>query len=124
MKYLLVILFFFQFTSNMHAQCLTNIDFNTWSQAGNPTNGVWTVGNGGSLVNQSKNGIPTFYVSPFDLINVKINGTIKVNDGDDDFIGFVFGYNASPNVIVLNNNKFSVFILIFLLRKILFLSIK
>ena len=46
------------------------------------------------MVNQSINGMPTFYISPFDLINVKISGTIKVNDGDDDFIGFVFGYNA------------------------------
>ncbi|MBN4051325.1 PKD domain-containing protein, partial [bacterium AH-315-M05] len=75
------------------SQCITNIDFNTWIQEGDPANGTWTVGGGGSWVNQSINGNPTFFVSPDTFINVIITGTITPPSSDDDFIGFVFGYN-------------------------------
>lgn len=74
------------------AQCLTNVDFNTWSQAGNPNNGTWTVQGGGSSVRQTTNGANTFYISPFELINVRITGNFRSTDDDDDWMGFVFSF--------------------------------
>ncbi|MBN4051575.1 PKD domain-containing protein [bacterium AH-315-M05] len=76
------------------SQCLTNVDFNTWTEEGDPANGDWVVGGGGSWVNQNINTpAPTFFVSPDTFINVIMEGTITPPSGDDDFIGFVFGYN-------------------------------
>ncbi len=86
------------------SQCQTNIDFNTWSQEGHGVNGNWLVQGGGTSVFQTINGDPTFYVSPDTFINVIIQGTIAINDNagnpDDDFVGFVFGYqqpDVNPN---------------------------
>lgn len=84
----------FLFFFNANAQCITNVDFNTWSQAGNPNNGDWTIQSGGTTINQSINGDPTYFVSPFNLINVEITGTFRSDNADDDLIGFVIGYNA------------------------------
>lgn len=74
------------------------IDLNTWSQAGVPSNGNWTVADDGESVFQSINGNPTFFVSPDQLFNTTIRGSFGVETpGDDDYIGFVFGLN-SPNM--------------------------
>ena len=79
-------------------QCITNIDFNTWSVAETPTAGSWSPQAGGSRVFQSVNsGAPTFFISPFDLINVEITGTFSTSDSDDDWLGFVFGHQAPIN---------------------------
>jgi hypothetical protein len=44
---------------------------------------------------QTINGNPTFFVSPTNLSNTQIRGQITVTGaGDDDFVGFVFGYSA------------------------------
>ena len=75
-----------------YSQCVSNVDFNTWIHEGPPLNGNWVVGGGGSSVNQTINGEPTFYLSPDTFINVVINGNITVGVGDDDWVGFVFGY--------------------------------
>ena len=76
--------------------CLTDVDFNTWQQAGVTGNGDWQIQNGGAQVEQFINGNPTFYVTPNDFINVKMNGVIRSNyTSDDDYIGFVFGF-AEP----------------------------
>lgn len=91
---LLFLASFIVFTNNTTAQCVNNIDFNTWSQAGDPANGNWTVQNAGASVHQSINGQPTYYISPYDLINVEITGTFRTDHAaDDDFMGFVIGYN-------------------------------
>ena len=73
-------------------QCISTVDFNTWVQEGPPGNGNWVVGGGGTNVNQSINGEPTFFVSPDTFINVVIQGSITVGSGDDDWVGFVFGF--------------------------------
>ncbi|PCH96868.1 MAG: hypothetical protein COB85_03130 [Bacteroidetes bacterium] len=75
-----------------YGQCVSTVDFNTWIQEGPPGNGNWTVGGGGTNVNQSINGEPTFFVSPDTFINVVIQGSITVGSGDDDWVGFVFGF--------------------------------
>ena len=74
------------------AQCLTNVDFNTWSQAGNPANGNWVVQNGGAQVRQTVNGNNSFFISPFELINVRVSGNFRSTDDDDDWMGFVFSF--------------------------------
>lgn len=75
------------------AQCVTNVDLNTWSKKGPTAAGTWAVSGGGTSVFQSINGAPTFFVNPQDLINVEITGQFGVRNGvgDDDFIGFVIG---------------------------------
>ena len=58
--------------------------------------GEWVILNDGQLVNQTKNTkYPTFFVSSEEFINDEITGTIRVNDTvDDDFVGFVLGFNS------------------------------
>lgn len=74
------------------SQCTTNVNFNTWTVAGQPANGNWSVLGGGSSVFQSVNGAPAFFISPFDLMNVHVSGTFKTTDNDDDWMGFVFSF--------------------------------
>jgi len=85
----LIIIFCYAFAS---AQCVTNVDFNTWNQAGWVANGNWVVQGGGSSVRQTINGNPSFFISPFELINVSITGNFKTTDSDDDYMGFVFSF--------------------------------
>lgn len=77
-----------------------SIDLNDWVQEGPPDNGSWRVDPSGAFVTQSKNGDPTMYVSPKgdEFINTSITGKIEINDlGDDDYIGFILGFNDSVN---------------------------
>jgi gliding motility-associated-like protein len=92
MRKLLLCLFlpFAVFTAT--AQCVTNVNFNTWSQAGNPGNGNWSVQGGGTQIYQSVNGNPTFFISPFDMMNVHVTGNFRTTDNDNDWMGFVFSF--------------------------------
>lgn len=93
-RFLILLSLFFAFSANtnINAQCVTNVDFNSWSQAGFTANGNWAVQNGGSQVHQTVNGNPTFYISPFKLICVRISGNFRTENNDDDFMGFVFSF--------------------------------
>ena len=73
--------------------CLTDVDFFTWVQAGQPANGNWVVQNAGAQVTQTVNGNPTFFITPVDYINVRMRGKMRTTDNDDDFMGVVFGFN-------------------------------
>jgi gliding motility-associated-like protein len=77
---------------SVFAQCVVNVNFNTWSQAGNPANGNWSVQGGGTQIFQIINGNETYYISPTDFINVEITGEFRSTDNDDDWMGFVFGF--------------------------------
>jgi hypothetical protein len=71
------------------------IDLTPWVQQGDPSAGTWTVQGGGTRVVQSINGDPTFFVSPTNYLNTEFKGKFKVAaEGDDDYIGFVFGYQS------------------------------
>lgn len=71
------------------------VDLSTWEKRGPAANGNWNVAGDGSSVLQTINGDPTFFVGPTSQINTTIRGSIKVETtGDDDFIGFVFGFNG------------------------------
>jgi len=68
-------------------------DLRSWSQHGAPRSGNWEIDAGGTSVEQTVNGAPSYFLSAQDFIDVSISGTFEVSDGsDDDFIGFVFGY--------------------------------
>lgn len=77
----------------------TSVDLNTWGQEGPPGNGDWNVENGGDTVFQTINGNPTYFVSPNDFFNTTVQGSFlrdrnrQSGFNDDDFIGFVFGWN-------------------------------
>jgi hypothetical protein len=71
------------------------INLNTWSQRGPVSHGNWVVAPDGSSVLQTINGNPTFFVSPGNQFNTTLRGKISVQTtGDDDYIGFVFGFNG------------------------------
>lgn len=77
------------------------IDLSTWITdnsfdfAGGQLGGVWTVSGGGNSVFQSVNGDPTIFHTPGAVGNiVNLSGTFSENAGDDDFVGFAFGYNG------------------------------
>ncbi len=79
------------------------IDLNDWSAesydsvSGFP-DGNWAVSGDGSNVLQQNNGQPTLFYSDFDAFGTEVTGRIKVNtSGDDDFIGFVLGYQPGDN---------------------------
>ena len=79
------------------------VDLNDWtaesynSVAGFP-NGNWVVSGDGSSVTQQNNGQPTVFYSDFDAFGTEVTGRIRVNtSGDDDFIGFVLGYQPGYN---------------------------
>jgi hypothetical protein len=78
------------------------VDLNDWTAESYPAvagfgAGVWTVNLDGSAVFQSVNGQPTIFYSDFDSHNTDVTGRIQVsaNAGDDDYIGFVLGFDPS-----------------------------
>ncbi len=95
-RYIIIFLFLnIVFLKGSYAQCSTTVDFNNWVQAGDPDNGDWQILNGGSELYQTINGQPTFYVTQYDLLNVEIQGKFLLeDDGDNDFVGFVFGFRS------------------------------
>jgi len=54
----------------------------------------WTVAPGGTTVTQTTNGQPSLFISNFDAMDKIVTATVRATTADDDFIGFVLGYNA------------------------------
>ena len=77
------------------ANAAAPVNLNTWSQQGATGAGNWLVAADGSYVDQTINNAPTMFVSPNNFLGTTVSGSIEVRTtGDDDFIGFVFGYNS------------------------------
>ncbi len=75
------------------------IDLTSWTTnnvfdfAGGQAAGNWVVSGGGTSVQQTINGDSTMFLSPTPIGNINgLSGTFYENAGDDDFVGFVFGY--------------------------------
>ena len=80
-------------TTGVFAASVVPIDLSNWSKKSFTNKGIWKVQDGGNTVSQRSNGAPTFFVSPNDFLNTIIKGKFKVQtSSDNDFIGFVFGY--------------------------------
>lgn len=76
------------------------IDLNAWSGT---SGGNWVVDGSGTSVLQTINGQPTYFLSDNNYINKKFDGTFGVETtGDDDFIGFVFGYNSNNDFLLFD----------------------
>ncbi|QDT04734.1 hypothetical protein K227x_31290 [Rubripirellula lacrimiformis] len=82
------------------------VDLNSgWALAGPAGNGNWQVALDGKSVLQTTNGNPTFFVSDADLFNTNIVGKFGVETGaDDDFIGFVFGFQSADDGTGIDND--------------------
>lgn len=79
------------------------INLNTWSQAGTIANGDWTVSSDGTNVYQTVNSAATYFVSGTDYINTLFQGSFGVETtADDDYIGFVFGWNGLDDYYLLD----------------------
>ncbi len=74
--------------------CGGEINFNMWNQSGLKSEGNWVVASDGKSVNQTINGAPTFFVGDRDYLNVKFSGKMRTDNGDDDWIGMVFGFES------------------------------
>lgn len=92
LRKLFLAVFFITCSYFASSQCVINANLNTWQQKGNPNNGTWNVNPAGTTVIQTTNGQSTYFVTPFDLINVEVTGEFRSTDADDDWIGFVFGF--------------------------------
>jgi hypothetical protein len=78
-----------------YALAAAAVDLGAWSQQGNYGAGNWNVSSDGQTVLQTINGAPTMFVSRGAVLDTTVIGRFKVETtSDDDFIGFVFGYNA------------------------------
>jgi hypothetical protein len=69
------------------------VDLSTWTAEGT---GNWTRAGDNNSVFQSVNTVaPTVFYAPGNARGLQLSGTIRVTDtGDDDFIGFVLGYQT------------------------------
>lgn len=80
------------------------IDFTGWT----PIGGNWSVAPDGQTVEQLSNGSATFFLSTDDYINTRFEGSLGVNTtSDDDFIGFVFGYNSSTDFLLFDWKQYT-----------------
>lgn len=71
------------------------VSLNTWTdESYTPTApGQWNVSIDGSTVTQALNNDPTVFYSDFSAINTNLVGKITPSGNDNDFIGFVLGFN-------------------------------
>jgi hypothetical protein len=90
-----------------------SVDLSTWGAesysavSGFPP-GSWVVSGGGSYVDQINNGQPTIFYSNFSALGTDVSGKVQVRTtGDDDFMGFVLGFNPGDTT-----NSLADFILI------------
>ncbi len=71
------------------------VQFATSNQSGNP---VWTLSNGNTVARQAINAEASVLLSDAEFENERIEGTFRVDSAaDDDFMGFVFGYQDPQN---------------------------
>ena len=81
------------------------LDLSTWVSydqpyIGSSTFGVpgqWVVGATGDSVEQVRNGVPTFFVSPDGADGNRTTATFVAPDIDDDFFGIALGFDTSPS---------------------------
>jgi hypothetical protein len=80
-----------------------SIDLSSWSEltldysSGQPA-GNWALNVDNTAVTQTVNADPSFYLNNLNQTSYEMDGTWQVKtSGDDDYMGFVFGYQNSSN---------------------------
>ncbi|MCP4829347.1 MAG: tandem-95 repeat protein, partial [Proteobacteria bacterium] len=86
------------------------VDLTQWTSvdllAGSQPQANWTVNDTGTVATQIVNSKASAFISDFDLDTDQIEGTWRVNtNNDDDFIGFVFGYQNPYQFYVFDWKK-------------------
>ncbi|MBI2374802.1 MAG: hypothetical protein HYV07_12470, partial [Deltaproteobacteria bacterium] len=62
----------------------------------------WVVAPSGTSVEQQLNSDPSFFLSDFESVGERIDGTWYVNAGDNDYVGFVFGYQDAAHFYLMS----------------------
>lgn len=99
------ILFTFLFASLLpvHSQTVENVDLLSWTEetldlTGGQNAGNWVLSNNNETVTQTINADPSFFLNNLNQTDYTIDGSWRVTTGlDDDFMGFVFGYQNASN---------------------------
>jgi hypothetical protein len=79
------------------------LDLSSWSALtlnypGGQGPGNWVLGGGNTEVTQTVNADPSFFLNNVNQTSYSINGSWQAGaDGDDDYMGFAFGYQNSSN---------------------------
>lgn len=108
----IIILFGLLFLSvGAYSQCVINGNFNNYEANGMSSTIQWQNLSSTSVICYSSDWQPSFFVNKDSLLNVRITGEMFVNSnsGDDDFIGFVFGYKSPTISTAANDNHFYLF---------------
>ena len=71
------------------------VELTDWTAVGT---GIWNLSNGDLTVRQTENVNDLYYLAPYDVQNKSITFSMGVSgDTDNDYIGFVIGYEDSSN---------------------------
>ncbi len=90
-------------------ECETFFNLNQWSKEGTP-NAHWKLRSSTEVIDTTWIFPATFFVSPNEMINVRIVGNVIVEkDNDNDFIGIVFGYKNPTQLAEDNTYNFYLF---------------
>jgi len=88
------------------ASFATALDLSSWTAdtydlGGGQSAGNWSLSAGNTTVTQTINADPSLYRNNANQTAYTMDGTWKVNSGagDDDFIGFVFGYRMIMSIM-------------------------
>lgn len=87
------------------------IDLTPWTALtldfpGGQSAGRWVLEPGATAVKQVVNADPSFFLNNVNQTSIKIDGTWQVvSGGDDDYMGFVFGYQNSSNFYAFDWKK-------------------
>lgn len=79
------------------------IDLSSWTELtldfpGGQPSGNWVLESGNEAVTQTVNADPSFFLNNINQTDFNIQGSWEVQTtGDDDYMGFVFGYQNSSN---------------------------
>ncbi len=88
------------------------LDLSAWQVVQFPRPGaqqfpaVWNLEAGNTVARQTRNSDPSIFLSDFSVSNEAIEGTLRVEDsGDDDYIGFAFGYQDAQHFYLFQWNQ-------------------
>jgi PKD domain len=79
------------------------VDLNTWTyydqpHTGNPVpSSAWLVDDTGTVVDQTVNGLPTFFIAPGDITGHRFSATLQSSSTDGDYFGIALGFSTGTS---------------------------